>query len=962
MIQSKMIYNSIRILIILLSLVIVQSTFAQQLAFPGAEGYGQYTTGGRGGAVIEVTNLNDSGEGSLRAAIETEGPRTIVFRVSGTIELLSNLNIKKGNVTIAGQTAPGDGICIRNYTVRVDTSNVIIRYMRFRMGDVYAQENDAIWGRDHKDIIIDHCSMSWSTDEASSFYDNENFTLQWCLVAESLNRSVHGKGDHGYGGIWGGMGATFHHNLLAHHKSRNPRFQGSRYNSTPETELVDYVNNVIYNWGDNSAYGGEGGNQNIRLNYYKYGPATSSSSKRYRIIEPSDTAGNWYVADNFVFGYPNITSDNWSGGVQGSYSNYQKNKNITTPFPYAPVQTQSPEEAYQLVLEGVGAVLPKRDVVDARIIEEVRDQTATFGGAYGAGTGIIDSQSEVGGWPLLLSAPAPTDNDHDGMPDEWELANGLSPTDAEDRNGDLDGDGYTNLEEYLNSIVPTVTDFILQPTMLTAELDGPISVRLNWADNSTNENGFRVERATDGDYTEIADLAANVTTYFDEGLEDYTLYKYRVIAYNDTLISAYSNITEITTSSEQAPPDKAVAVFPAANATFQNTSLRIKWIPAPNVTSHNVYFGTENPPAFIGNTTDSVYTFEGLDISRKYYWRIDEINQFGTTVGTVNSFTTVTNNLPSIRVAYWPLDQEDGNDITDKGGFKNHGYRESMSENPWVSGINDDALNFDGNDDMVVIENYGLIDFGEASFTVSIWVKVNRYIENSMYILSKGSFNADQDAGTNGAWYGLELNGDELRFSIDDNANESSVSSEGASGMLGDDWNHIVAVRDTGNHKIRLYHNGRKIAEGDDATGNIANLETLLLGNSYSLDTPFNGALDEIKFFNYALTTSEILEITNEFITNAEESQPEEFVLNAANYPNPFNPVTTIIYQLPEASRVTLEVFDILGSKVETLVNEYKFAGRHTVRFDGNGLTSGLYIYRLTTPYTTITRKMTLIK
>ncbi len=962
MIQYKVNFCSINILVVLFSLVIFQPTLAQQLAFPGAEGYGQYTTGGRGGVVIEVTNLNDSGEGSLRAAIETNGPRTIVFKVSGTIELQSNLNIKKGNVTIAGQTAPGDGICIRNYTVRVDTSNVIIRYMRFRMGDVYAQENDAIWGRDNKDIIIDHCSMSWSTDEASSFYDNENFTMQWCLVAESLNRSVHGKGDHGYGGIWGGMGATFHHNLLAHHKSRNPRFQGSRYNSTPETELVDYVNNVIYNWGDNSAYGGEGGNQNIRLNYYKYGPATSSSSKRYRIIEPSDTAGNWYVADNFVFGYPNITADNWSGGVQGSNSNYQKSKNITTPFPYASVQTQSPEVAYELVLENVGAVLPKRDVVDSRIVDEVRNQTATFGASFGAGTGIIDTQGDVGGWPLLLSAPAPEDSDHDGMPDEWELANGLNANDAEDRNGDLDGDGYTNLEEYLNSIVPTVTEYILQPTMLTAELDGPISVRLNWADNSNNENGFRVERATYDDYTEIADLSADVTTYFDEGLEDYTLYKYRVIAYNDTLSSAYSNVAEITTSSEQAPPDKAVAVFPAANATFQSTSLRLKWQPAPNATSHDIYFGTENPPVFLGNTTDSLFTVEDLEMAKKYYWRIDEANQFGTTVGTVNSFTTIYNLTNEIRIAYWPLDKEEGITITDKGGFRNHGYREDMSDNPWVNGISDDALNFDGVDDRVVIENFGLINFGEGSFTISLWVKVNKYSENSMYLLSKGSFNVDQDDGTNGAWYGLELNGDELSFSIDDNANESSVSSEGALGMLGDDWNHVVAVRDTDNNKIRLYHNGRKIAEGDDVTGNIANLEELLLCNSYFLDTPFNGALDEIKLFNYALTTTEILEITNEFITGADETQPAEFVLDAANYPNPFNPVTTITYQLPEASRITIEVFDILGSRVATLINEYKYAGKYSVRFDASTLTSGLYIYRLTTPYTVITRKMTLIK
>lgn len=955
-------YRNKYLLIIFFSISISQTSIAQQLAFPGAEGYGQYTTGGRGGAVIEVTNLNDSGPGSLREAINTSGPRTVVFRVSGTIELESNLNISKDNITIAGQTAPGDGITIRDYTVYVGADNVIIRYLRFRLGDVQAQENDAMWGRNNKNIILDHCSMSWSTDEASSFYDNENFTMQWCLVAESLYNSVHGKGQHGYGGIWGGQGATFHHNLLAHHTSRNPRFNGSRYSGQPDKEIVDFVNNVIYNWGFNSAYGGEGGNQNIRLNYYKYGPATSNSKKN-RIVEPSDTAGNWYVADNFVFGYPEITADNWNGGVQGSNSAYQKNKNITNPFPYAPVQTQSPEEAYLLVLENVGAVLPKRDVVDARIVEEVRNQTATFGASYGAGTGIIDTQDDVGGWPLLLSAPAPADNDHDGMPDEWELANGLDPQNPDDRNGDSDGDGYTNLEEYSNSIVPTVQEYILQPTMLVVELDGPNSVQLNWVDNSSNENGFRVERATDGDFTQIADLDADVTSYLDQGLEDYTLYRYRVIAYNDTLISAYSNVAEITTSSEQAPPDQAIAAFPVNNATFQNTSLRIKWEPAPNATSHDVYLSDENPPVYIGSTTNNYFIVQNLDSAKKYYWRIDEVNEFGKTTGIVNSFTTISKlrELP-VPIAYWNLDEEESPAITDKGGFKNHGYRVSMSDNPWVEGINGDALEFDGYDDRVVIENYGLIDFSTGSLTISLWAKVNSYSEESAYLLSKGAFTSDSETGTNGAWYGFELKGDQLRFAIDDNENKSLIAANGASGMLGSDWSHIVGVRDVENAKIKLYHNGRMIEETDDISGDISNLETLLLGNSYLLNTPFDGALDEIKMFNYALNRDEILEITNEFITGIDDNTPDNYAITAANYPNPFNPVTNIVYQIPEASKVTLEVYDLLGGKVVTLVDEYKYAGEYSVKFNGSNLSSGLYIYRLITPGKMITRKMALIK
>lgn len=439
----------------------LESAHSQQLAFPGAEGSGKHTIGGRGGVVYEITNLNDSGPGSLREAVDARGPRTIVFRVSGTIELLSDLKIKYSNITIAGQTAPGDGICLKNQTLFVNADEVIIRYLRCRLGDESLEEDDSAWGRYCKKVILDHCSASWSVDEAFSFYGIDSLTVQWCLIAESLYMSHHSKGAHGYGGIWGGRNATFHHNLLAHHSSRNPRFAGGE---TPSCENVEFRNNVIYNWGFNSAYGGEGGKINMVANYFKAGPATKSSVK-FRIVQPSDRNGKWYIEDNFVEGSPEISSNNWAGGVQGSNA-IEAQIRAYTPFPYDTIITQTALRAYEIVLNDVGATLPEQDAVDQRIIHDVRTGTATYDGHYyeivqglsdtNIVRGIIDSQKDVGGWPELVSSEAPVDSDHDGMPDEWEIANDLDLNDPEDRNL-LDMYGYTMLETYLNSLVPNTS-------------------------------------------------------------------------------------------------------------------------------------------------------------------------------------------------------------------------------------------------------------------------------------------------------------------------------------------------------------------------------------------------------------------------------------------------------------------------------------------------------------------------
>lgn len=456
-----------------------EDTHASALAFPGAEGGGMYTTGGRGGKVIHVTTLADSGAGSLRAALNEKGPRTIVFDVAGIIELKSTLNIKNGDVTIAGQTAPGDGICLKNYAVQVSASNVVIRFMRFRMGDEAKQKNDAIWGRYNRNIILDHCSMSWSTDECASFYANEYFTMQWCIMTESLRNSVHDKGKHGYGGIWGGKDASFHHNLLSGHDSRNPRIDHPQvygeYVSTHRGN-VDYRNNAVYNWGSNSTYGGEDGHFNIVGNYYKPGPASSDRKyfvDAYGVYEDSGVtyadeypalylSGNVHTAHDYLSEANDASCIYWHHGA--SYGNY--NSVLSAPLLIAGpsgqdvfTTTHSAADAFARICEVGGASL-SRDAVDERACSDAKSGKATFtDGGNGSKNGIIDTQSAVGGWPEYKATSAETekvkDTDGDGMPDWFEDQFGLDKADSADGNyKSLDKFGrYTNLEMYLHYLV-----------------------------------------------------------------------------------------------------------------------------------------------------------------------------------------------------------------------------------------------------------------------------------------------------------------------------------------------------------------------------------------------------------------------------------------------------------------------------------------------------------------------------
>jgi len=500
---------------------------AQQLAFPTAEGAGKFTSGGRGSIaappkIYEVTTLTDDATsantpGTLRYACTNNSPaapnRIIVFRVAGTIHLYTTLTLNRANTTIAGQTAPGDGICIADYPVSIGANNMIIRYLRFRLGDKNQNlgmingsgDGDAFGdnGNGRQKLMLDHCTASWSDDEAFTVYKGDSVTIQWCIISEPLNYSYHfetGDADfeqHAYGGIWGGKHATFHHNLIAHIKGRAPRFDGIR--NIP-ADSGDFRNNVIYDWVDYNTNGGEGGAYNIVNNYYKYGPntlntSTSGVNRKNMLINPFKQTspaipyGQYYLTGNYCDNSTVVTNDNWLGAAfsGGSFNDSTASKALV-PFNCININMQTALDAYNSVLANAGCVLPHRDTLDQRIVNDVINRTGRIidvQGGYPHGTPYSTSQTA---WPTLASGTPQVDTDHDGMPDVWETQRGLNPNDASDANGYISTSGYSNVENYLNGdsiVAPGVLNACVNANKITSNNSG------KWLNaNDTSYSGY----------------------------------------------------------------------------------------------------------------------------------------------------------------------------------------------------------------------------------------------------------------------------------------------------------------------------------------------------------------------------------------------------------------------------------------------------------------------------------------
>ncbi|KQT17511.1 pectate lyase [Chryseobacterium sp. Leaf404] len=958
---------------------------AQTLAFPEATGFGRFTTGARGAAnpqIYLVTNLNDSGPGSFRDAVSQPG-RFVIFKVGGIVNLQSVVAVA-ANTTIAGQTAPGEGILFLGPRVSFSGSNnTIARYMRIRYGGT-AQNQDASGISNGANIILDHMTFTWGTDEVFSVnWDNngnspDNITIQNSIIGQGMHRHNHSAG--GLMQPSAGGKISLIGNLYICNKTRNNKVKG----------INEFVNNVVYNWGNyGNTYGhtqsGEayimGGDSagasyvNIINNYFIGGPNTSSS------VTTPFSVGN---ANFNLYGSGNYFDNNKNGVLDGTlvpqdltgYPVGDATAIQSTSYDY-PMKNPalSAVDAYNNIIAGVGASYPKRDQVDGLMVSDLQSKGTAAAYVYVQSDLTAQYGFTNGGAGHIYGAPAPLDTDNDGMPDAWETANGLNPNVGDALNVSTTNAPYLNIEVYINGLPNTAApDFVNPPTAvnftnaLTSGTPAASSLTVNWSDNSNNETNFILERSPNGTaWTVIATLPANSTSYDETGLTPNTQYYYRVKAVNATDSSVYTSNASVTTPPVPSAPTKATTPTPANNnlsVDFTNGNLLLKWTGSTNTTNFTVYFGTDpqnlSNVATVPYSATPSYQLSNLNTATNYYWRIDSSNNLGSVTGDVWNFRALT---PSL-VGNWPFSETpgDGEQIADVTTYANNGTLNVAYDNASVRvpGKENFALDLatapgtSATPYIASIPHQDEIMFNTNSFTISYWMKAPASMipsssATSLYVLCKGSITKNTATGATGKRFNIEMKGGQLRFAIDDDVTKKEITSPIANYFNGT-WVNVVIQRDITAHKIRIYRNGVFMTETDEtAVGGIGEASDFIIGNIGELEfqattnasAPYKGAFDELKMYNYALTPTEITALYSQgVLANAEFSISKNV---GSVYPNPVKDQINI--KLPEykKSSLTATVIDMSGKVI--LKEKLNANGNGTFNLNfGGKKASGNYI------------------
>lgn len=931
------------------------------IAFPGAEGYGRFARGARAGenpTVYHVTNLNDSGKGSLRDAV-SQPNRIVVFDVAGVIRIKSPLVFSK-NLTIAGQTAPGSGIVIYGERTSFSgASDIIVRYLRIRMGMSGRGQNDAAGIANGSNMIFDHCSISWGKDETFSINSDGknggvgNITIQKTIMSQGLL-------PHSAGGLCQPTntvgGVTLYRNLYADNNTRNHKVKG----------LNQYINNVVYNWGSGGGYnlGGDSEGRiwaDVQSNYFIQGPNSGGNGvgSGNQLTTVYQRGNKTDMSRDGVLNGRDMDENDFARATRvDSFEDLLQSEEYPSEHPHAPIasMSMSAEEAYQWVVDSVGACLPDRDEVDEYVIDELR--------SLGNKGVIISSESVLGlvnGVGNIYNAPKPLDTDNDGMPDEWEKANGLDPNDATDA-VKVAANGYLNIENYINSIPASPVPFLKYPVEILAKSLGTdsITVAFECHEKATGAK-IRVEVMPEGgEYTTVETIGTDVTSYTVKGLSEKTNYTLRFTTFTDDMASLPAEFS-FRTKGAPGEPDLSTDPIPANGETIaEYTTVTLKF--SNEVTGRPYYY------VYVGTSPDRLdsvatvrsrsYTMD-VEPNTTYYWRIDVENTYGRTQGEVWNFTTGQEPVRT-KVAYFAFDETSGstavNVPTGEEIMANDATPYGSYVPVWGEGKINGAILFDAANttDGMIVPSYDEIVFESAPFSYELWFKSTAgNSSQSRYLLHKGSHKSDGDRNT-GKWFGLEYKKGTLYFGVDDDVTKS-LAEVSATSYFDGNWHHVVAVRDVENAKLLLYIDGELKASANDATGAIDGSEALVIGNvNVNFDSPFIGSIDEFTLYNDALTELEIKSKYEHGVTAIEEIAAQERE-DVVVYPNPFKDRFTVT--LPQSTgTVKVEIYSLSGALVYS--NDLTVSGGMVEVKGLDDLPAGVYNCAVIADDTTRTARM----